>query len=371
METAFTLKYARTIVLFCASVAKFFSGVGLYGTDLPHARATSNEQRAALGIRRLQSWFDPETGLYRTTGWWNSANAITTLADYSRATGDKQYEEVFPTVFSAAQRKSAGFLNDYYDDEGWWALAWIDAYDLTHQRQYLQMAQSIFEDMAKGWDDTCSGGIWWSKERKYKNAIANELFLSVAAHLVMRARGKKLRRRYLDWAEREWRWFHLSGMINSSHLINDGLDANCANNHKTTWSYNQGVILGGLSELYRKTHDERLLSDTDAIAGATISSTVLTDARGILHDPCEPDCGGDGTQFKGIFVRNLGSLYKVTPSPRYKAFVTVNANSIWNGMQAPQYNIGATWTAPHGTVNASTQSSGADVLVAAVTMHVQ
>jgi len=274
-------------------------------------------------------------------------------------------------AFSAAQRKSAGFLNDYYDDEGWWALAWVDVYDLTHQRQYLQMAQSIFEDMTDGWDDKCSGGIWWSKERKYKNAIANELFLSVAAHLAMRAKGNKLRARYLDWAQREWRWFQSSGMINSSHLINDGLDAKCGNNHQTTWSYNQGVILGGLSELYRKTHDKDLLLEADAVAEAAISSTTLTDAQGILHDACEPNCGGDGTQFKGIFVRNLASLYKIAPSPRYKAFVSVNANSIWKAMQTPPYNIGTAWTAPYGPVNASTQSSGVDVLVSAVSMHVQ
>ena len=79
-----------------------------------------------------------------------------------------------------------GFLNKYYDDEGWWALAWIDAYDLTHEKRYLAMSQSIFDDMAGGWDEACCGGIWWSKDRKYKNEIANELFLSVAAHLANR-----------------------------------------------------------------------------------------------------------------------------------------------------------------------------------------
>jgi predicted alpha-1,6-mannanase (GH76 family) len=335
-------------------------------TDLSKAHGTSYRQRATLGVMRLQSWYDPATGLYRTTGWWNSANALTTLADYSRVAGDKEYESVFAEVLATAQHTGPGFLNNFYDDEGWWALAWIDAYDLTHQQQYLEMAASIFGDMTKGWDDTCSGGIWWSKDRKYKNAIANELFLSVAAHLVTRTGNKELRAQYLDWARREWQWFSHSGMINSSHQINDGLDAQCANNHQTTWSYNQGVILGGLSQLYMRTHDRSLLSEANAIAGATLSNTKLTDPQGILHDPCEPDCGGDGTQFKGIFVRNLALLYKVAPSSRYKTFILANADSIWNGMHPPEYGIGTIWAAPYGSINASTQSSGDDALISAV-----
>lgn len=326
-------------------------------------------QRATLGIRHLQSWYNPATGLYNTTGWWNSANAITALADYSRATGDKEFASVFANTFSAAQHTSAGFLNNYYDDEGWWALAWIDAYDLTREPHYLQMAGSIFDDMSKGWSDTCSGGIWWSKDRKYKNAIANELFLSVAAHLLTRAKNEKQRAYYLAWANREWQWFSHSGMINSSHLINDGLDAHCTNNHQTTWSYNQGVILGGLSELYKQTHDASLLSTANSIAIAALSSPALTDAHGILHDPCEPDCGGDGTQFKGIFMRNLGALYKVSPALRYKRSVQTNADSIWTGMQLHDNGIGVIWAAPYGTINASTQSSGEDALVAAYMIH--
>jgi predicted alpha-1,6-mannanase (GH76 family) len=332
------------------------------------AAHVSYRQRAALGIRHLQSWYDPATGLYRTTGWWNSANAITTLADYSRITGDKEYRNVFLNSFSAAQHTSARFLNSFYDDEGWWALAWIDVYDLTHQPQYLQMANSIFADMAKGWDNTCSGGIWWSKDRKYKNAIANELFLSVAAHLAARTGNKQMKERYLDWAKREWLWFSRSGMINSSHQINDGLDAQCANNLQTTWSYNQGVILGGLSELYRQTHDQSLLSTAGAIADATLANPVLIDARGSLHDPCEPNCGGDGTQFKGIFIRNLALLLKVAPSTRYKEFVLANVDSIWSGMHPPEYGIGTIWAVPCGTINASTQSSGEDALISAVSI---
>jgi hypothetical protein len=61
-------------------------------------------------------------------------------------------------------------------------------------------------------------------------------------------------------------------------------------------------------------------------------------------------------------------LYKVAPSSRLKTFVLANADSIWNGMHSPNYDIGTIWAAPYGTVNASTQSSGDDVLVSAVSI---
>ncbi|PYT96862.1 MAG: hypothetical protein DMG38_22065 [Acidobacteria bacterium] len=74
-----------------------------------------------------------------------------------------------------------GFLNNYYDDEGWWALAWIAAYDETNSAQYLNMAERIFADMTTGWDSSCSGGIWWNKNRTYKNA-RSVLIATSASH---------------------------------------------------------------------------------------------------------------------------------------------------------------------------------------------
>ncbi|AXC11941.1 hypothetical protein ACPOL_2625 [Acidisarcina polymorpha] len=329
------------------------------------ATSISYKQKAALAIRSLQTLYDQRSGLYNTTGWWNSANAITTLADYARISGTSEFGPVFSNTFSAAQRKFPGFLNNYYDDEGWWALAWIDAYDLTNDGQYLSMAKSIFADMAEGWDDTCSGGIWWSKDRKYKNAIANELFLSVAAHLASRAKNSHERQQYRAWAMREWRWFSRSGMIGADHLVNDGLDARCTNNHKTAWTYNQGVILGALAELSRATRNSALLPVAQSIAAAVLSSPVLVGANGVLHEPCEPDCGGDGSQFKGIFLRNLRSLDETTPLPEYERFIFSNADSIWRGAREPDYRLGLSWSSPFGEANASTQSSAADALVGA------
>src|SRR5262249_61987474 len=115
--------------------------------------------------------------------------------------------------------------------------------DLTRNAAYLGQARDIFADMTGGWDGTCGGGIWWSKARHYKNAIANELFLQVAVALHERTPGDTF---YASWAQREWAWFQGSGMITGSHLVIDGLAACRPDISSPTWTYNQGVLIGGL-----------------------------------------------------------------------------------------------------------------------------
>ena len=317
-------------------------------------------------VDRLQHWYQQSTGLWETTGWWNSANALTAIIDYSRATKTSQYEPVFAQSF--AQHKFPGFLNDYYDDEGWWALAWIDAYDSTHKAEYLQTSASIFDDMARGWDDTCGGGIWWSKERHYKNAIANELFLDVAAHLANRTSDSTLKAKYLSWADREWQWFTNSSMITTDHQINDGLTSACQNNHEVVWSYNQGVILGGLAELSRLPHHKKLVVPAQQIADAAMLH--LADHNGILHDPCEPKCSADSTQFKGIFVRNLAILQQRKHARRNTRFLRGNAESLLTTAKNSDSSLGVVWSGPPAPADASTQSSALDALNAVLTTHV-
>ena len=335
-------------------------------------------QQAADAITTLQTWYDPSTGLYKTTGWWNSANAMTVLVDYARVSKTTEYNSVFENTFAAApqtiedNKTRTGFLNKYLDSEGWWALAWIDAYDLTNQKDYLSMSKSIFADMATEWDDTCGGGIWWSKDKKYKNAIANELFLSVAAHLANRTSGSE-QRQYLKWGNREWKWFEASGMINPRGLINDGLTitgtASCINNGKTTWTYNQGVVLGGLSELSGAGHNSALRITAQKIATAAINQ--LVDANGLLHDSCEPKCGADGVQFKGIFVRNLVLLDEKHTGAAYESFVHRNADTLWNNARGPNFQLDERWSGPFDSANAASQTSALDALVGAARLQIK
>jgi predicted alpha-1,6-mannanase (GH76 family) len=308
----------------------------------------------AAAASSLQQWYNRH-GLWDTTGWWNAANCVEALENVMVAQNGGPYLKVLDQTFR--QNSRSNFLNEYYDDEGWWALAWIRAFDLTGEKRYLDMSKTIFTDMADSWDLHCDGGIWWRKDKHYKNAIANELFLLAAIRLHQRTPGDAGTNSYLDWATREWVWFKKSGMINSKNLVNDGLNRQCENNRQTTWTYNQGVILGGLTELYKSTGDTNYLREAMAIADAAIPT--LNNGSGILAERCEPNgCGGaDVPQFKGIFIRYLADLYDVTRHPAYHEFLLANARSIWAEDRDGFNRFGMQWSGPVDSVDAARHSS--------------
>jgi predicted alpha-1,6-mannanase (GH76 family) len=227
------------------------------------------------------------------------------------------------------------------------------------------MAEKIHSYVTGAWTPSqCGGGLVWQTTNAYQNSVTNELFLELSARLYLETHQAS----YLQWAQKELSWFNASGLINSSNLINDGLTTSCQNNGQTTWTYNQGVILGGLAALYQATNDQAYLTEAEQIANAAIST--LVSSNGILTEPCSgPTCSTqnpDQTQFKGIFIRNLDALYQVTGDQAYLAFIDRNASLIWENDRNIYDQIGFDWSgpisAPDQSFNASTLSSGLDAL---------
>jgi len=173
---------------------------------------------------------------------------------------------------------------------------------------------------------------------------------------------------YLDWTKKEWAWFESTGMINSNSMVNDGLNSNCRNNGETTWTYNQGVILGGLVNLGTVTRNNTLISLAKAIADATISHIVYP--NGVLKEPCEDsnNCGNDASQFKGIFTRYLGILTNYLGTVNdpakdtYLKWLQLNADSIISKDKTEQNLCGVKWIGPASSPGAITQTSAIDCL---------
>ncbi|MCC8036166.1 MAG: glycoside hydrolase family 76 protein [Rikenellaceae bacterium] len=310
----------------------------------------------ALVIMRTDS-----SGTWDDAGWWNSANITTALLRYGAVTGDTA--RVMPAIrdlFERAPEQAVDFINDYYDDQGWWILAWIDAYNLTGGEPFLRTARITFQDMTTGWSEECGGGIYWKKPAQYKNAIANNLFSLCAARLY-KATGEQ---EYFQWLDRNISWFLTSGMINpKTGLVDDGTRDRLPTDGRYH-TYNQGVAIAALTEMYLITDDRDYLETARSIADAAIAQMVNPD--GILMEPYEPALNADAIQFKGIFMRHLGFLYAVTGEGIYGDFITANARSIMDNDYDPATGtFGGLWYGPFDAVHSGATASALECLVEA------
>lgn len=237
-------------------------------------------------------------------------------------------------------------------------------YDITSNMTYLSIAELDEAYIYSYWNDTCGGGVIWSIQTlSYKNAISNELYLKLAASLHNRIPGDT---KYLDRALEAWTWFNQSGIINSQRLINDGLTDTCVNNGDTEWTYNQGVVLGGLAELFLATGDDAYLDAARTIADAVIASNSSLSPRGILTESCEVgDCDNNQQAFKGIFARNLAELDAQLDDRPYSAYLASNAEAAWTkDRDADSDLFGISWAGPYEDASVGTQSSVISLLVA-------
>ncbi|MER7640394.1 glycoside hydrolase family 76 protein [Streptomyces sp. NPDC126522] len=337
-------------------------------------RPAPTRPRAAADA--LMTSYDPYNGWWPSS-WWNSAATLTSVIDFAKTTGTHDYDWIIARtfdrnrgVFPAGTRSSDAIEGDFIsraiDDSGWWAIAWIDAYDYTHDARYLNEAVTITNYVQQYWDTgTCGGGVWWDRERTYKNAVTNGQYLWLTTALHQRIAGDTV---WLQRARTSAAWYKASGMINSSGLVNDGLSSSCANNGSTVWSYNQGLAIGAFTELWRTTGDSSLLTTARTLADAAISSPTLT-SGGVLTESCDvgsASCDDNQKQFKGIFMRNFADLAKATGSTTYRAYIQKQADTLWASDRSTLNVLGERWagTSPNQT-DWRTQASALEALTAA------
>jgi hypothetical protein len=327
-------------------------GFGLLAGPAGTAEAATSPAAAANSVAVLMQSYDANSGRIGG-GWWTGAVALSAVMTYRQATGDSQYDY----AITGAYAKNPSFTNEYIDDTGWWALVWLQAYDITGNRNYLTTAETTVNYMHSYWDSVCGGGVYWSTAKQYKASIANELFLAASAGLHNRIAGDTT---YLGWANAEWNWFQGTGLI-SGNLIQDGLNVAGCSHNTANYSYNQGVVLQGLAELTKATGTTALLTTGRGIATAAVQRFQQ---NGVLYDGCEPNCTGDGQAFKGIFIRYLRAFATAAGTTDYDPFISDTGAAILAYDTNGAGQQGDSFVGPFAQWTYSTQAAAAEALVA-------
>ena len=337
--------------------------------------------------------FDHFTGVTSTNtagdgfSWWMSANDLTAIIDNIRIANMASYQPVIGWIYAANRPAGAGgstgdvfgdFKNHFIDDTGWWAMAWIDAYDLTGDSFYLTTAEDDANYMNSFWDSTCGGGVWWSDSKTYKNSIANELDLYVNAALHNLIPGDTT---YLNQALNEWNWLDTtSGLLNSSFLFEDGevpvssgSTACTIGTHTQTFTYNQGVILEGLAELYKATGNMSYLNDGEALANASTTAPTLQ-VNGELAEPNDTaadtatSTDANAPMFKGAYIRGLmmlnsalASANSTTAGP-FSCYLAKQSAVAYLNARNPADQYGYLWAGPWTTPDQPTSGQQGSAL---------
>lgn len=301
--------------------------------------------------------------------YWPQAHGLDVLVDAYNRTGKAEYKTYMDKWYTGVRAKNGNtFINEFYDDMEWNALAMLRAFEATGDAKFKTAVDGLWTNIKTGWNNTMGGGIAWRKAMPYyKNTPANAPAAILAARLYKKDKNPD----DLVWARNIYTWLKDSLYNKNTGWVYDGMNSNNDGKRNTTWkfTYNQGTFIGAAVELYGITNDAVYLNDALQAANFTLTDNTLTNfTDNLLRD----EGGGDGGLFKGVFVRYLTQLI-LTPGmvssdkQRYVTFLKHNAQTLWNQGTDKSYLLyGSYWKNPPGaTTDFTIQASGAMLIEAA------
>ncbi|MBT2566880.1 glycosyl hydrolase [Arthrobacter sp. ISL-85] len=238
-------------------------------------------------------------------------------------------------------RNALTFVNSYYDDMAWLALATLRLDRLAEEtrrpgrRRNAKVRASLELQFDAACTDDLGGGTFWSKKRDFKNTPATAPVALFYARTGHHAKAQAL----LDWLD-------ATLFDPNQGLYLDGARLDPAGGvvlERAVYTYNQGPVLGALLELGGEANLARAAVLVDAVqrlltvpadgAGAGAGAGAGTSTAGYVLR-CEGT--GDGGLFTGILCRYLALAaadIRLSEATRATAarLVTATAEAFWNG----------------------------------------
>lgn len=201
----------------------------------------------------------------------------------------------------------------FYDDNQWIAIASADAYNRTHDKTYLKIAEDIYTFMMTGYDSKAGGGIYWKEDEKNtKNTCSNGPGILVALQLYKITKDKK----YLTTANELYDWTN-KHLRSPAGIFWDAIKIPDLKIDSTTYTYNTGTMLQSNVLLYEITSEKKYLEEAHFIANAAKNHFYK---NGKLPD---------NYWFNVVLLRGYEELYKIDKNKEKLGFFIEDAERIW------------------------------------------
>lgn len=296
-------------------------------------------------------------------GFWHAGNTLDTFMDYLGRAQPEDYQktaadladegvEIFAQVTGVdPTRPVDGPVPTvaWWDDYGWWGIAFLKVHRLTGESRFLQGARSCWQFMENGgrhYDGPpeSKGGTWNHDPAQggVQNVITNALFLTLSSQLYNLTPEQQFR----TGALAQYQWFAYQLEHGAQYTVSIGPPAWLIHQLPLQpgwgfWTGDQGVLLGGLASLRQSvlSSDPELARQLHEMCDAIVWGVQLSDqmvqsppwAPGskVLHE-AKPEQGGDdwrydlnGSVGKGVLMRYLAAFLE-----KRDGFIDVNAAAV-------------------------------------------
>ena len=186
----------------------------------------------------------------------------------------------------------------WFDDNGWWGIAFVDAYRATGNARYLTDAARALRFISNaGWAP--GGGLWWDTSHPHRSGEALASGTALAALLyehTHKAQYLKLFRKFASWGDA-----HFTGRL-GLYRRNDS--------DETPMGYVEGPMIGAHEIVCRVAGDARACARAHQLAEASLTRF----GADVNHGP----------QYDTIYMRFMLDLYRHDGDRRWYALARRN-----------------------------------------------
>jgi len=257
--------------------------------------------------------------MYGTWHYWWQAHLLDCLVDAQVRDPQPERRQRIERQIRSQRLRNTGWVNDYYDDMAWLALALERAGRLAGVERPKAL-DKLADQFLNAWVPEDGGGIPWRKQDQFFNAPAN------GPAAVFLARYDDRIRRAQQMAD----WIDETLIDPETHLVFDGVKSGSL--VRAQYTYCQGVVLGLETELAARTEDPDHAVRVQRLVAAVRDNMA---PEGVIQGAG----GGDGGLFNGILARYLALVATTLPEntpedaaarATAKELVLTSARSAWD-----------------------------------------